>query len=258
MEGVLGKPKRMKSIILAPRNLDYYSRHWAGKRRNEDGRWILDSVANNGTAHFLHNMLYVIGDSVDRSSLPETVRAELYRANRIENFDTSMIHARLENGVEIFFYASHATKESSGLQFIYEFENAVVTYERISENETGVVAVFSDGSKKIYGDPDKSRSQKLWTCIEAIHNGTGIPCGAEAAIAHTLCINGAQDSMSEIVNFPEELLVRDGETNRVWVEGLDETMIKCYRNWEMPGDIGVQWAKQGKSVDMRGYACFKG
>ncbi|MCA1807851.1 MAG: Gfo/Idh/MocA family oxidoreductase [Lentisphaerae bacterium] len=60
--GVLGRPLRMKTIYLWPRPAAYYRRNnWAGALRAADGAWILDSPVNNATAHFLHNMFYVLG-----------------------------------------------------------------------------------------------------------------------------------------------------------------------------------------------------
>ena len=45
LAGKLGYPKRLKPIVLWPRDLDYYQRGWAGKKQDQQGNWILDSVA---------------------------------------------------------------------------------------------------------------------------------------------------------------------------------------------------------------------
>ena len=50
--GLLGSPKRLKTIALWPRGEIYYSRNnWAGKLKDENGNWVLDSPANNALAH---------------------------------------------------------------------------------------------------------------------------------------------------------------------------------------------------------------
>src|SRR5262245_14997625 len=62
MEGVLGKPIRLSTLVLWPRPIQYFQRNdWAGKIRMPDGAGVFDSPVNNATAHFLHNMLYVLG-----------------------------------------------------------------------------------------------------------------------------------------------------------------------------------------------------
>lgn len=59
MNGVFGKAVRLKTLVLWPRNKKYYARSWAGKVKDEEGRWVLDSVAANATAHYLQNMFFL-------------------------------------------------------------------------------------------------------------------------------------------------------------------------------------------------------
>ena len=87
----------------------------------------LDSVASNATAHYLHNMFYVLGDSVEKSAKPVKWLPS-YRANPIENFDTAAIRAKTEEGVEILFLTTHAVNIHPIPQFCYEFENARVVF----------------------------------------------------------------------------------------------------------------------------------
>ena len=55
--GIYGKALQMKTIVLWPRNKAYFTRTtgWAGKVKASNGETIYDSVANNATAHYLHN-----------------------------------------------------------------------------------------------------------------------------------------------------------------------------------------------------------
>ena len=95
-------------------------------------RWILDSIANNAAAHFLHNMFYVLGGGLNRSAVLRQVTAELYRANAIENFDTAAIRAVTAGGVETLFLATHATGSTLGPNLCYEFERATIPCESAS------------------------------------------------------------------------------------------------------------------------------
>ncbi|WP_407271187.1 Gfo/Idh/MocA family protein, partial [Radiobacillus sp. PE A8.2] len=95
LNGIFGKPLRMKSITLWPRNQDYFNRSaWAGKKYSASGEMILDSVANNATAHYLHNLFYLLGKTIDTSAKITDVTAELYKTNAIETFDTCALHIK--------------------------------------------------------------------------------------------------------------------------------------------------------------------
>ena len=49
-------------MVSFPRPLSYFKRNdWAGHLRTPAGEDVLDSPLNNATAHYLHNMLYVLG-----------------------------------------------------------------------------------------------------------------------------------------------------------------------------------------------------
>jgi len=113
--GLLGRAQRMKTMVFWPRDFAYYQRNnWAGRIKDDQGRWVLDSVVNNATAHFLHNMFFVLGKSSrenarGQSAYPAAVTAELYRANPIENYDTAALRVRTAGGTELMYYATHAT-----------------------------------------------------------------------------------------------------------------------------------------------------
>jgi len=179
-DGVLGAPKRFKTVTLWPRDEAYYTRNtWAGKQKDEYNHWVLDSPANNALAHYLHNMFYILGEEVDKSARPATVEAELYRANPIENFDTFAMRAITESGVEILFYGCHACEREMGPIISYEFENATVAYSGLGSD---MIARFKNGSQKNYGTPDVEQVKKMWDAMRAVRTGEKIVCGIEASI----------------------------------------------------------------------------
>src|SRR5438046_1865905 len=150
LSGVFGKPRRLRSLVPWPRDEAYYRRNrWAGAQKDSHGNWVLDSPVNNACAHYLHNMLYVLGTQVDRSAQPARVTAALYRAHPIENYDTAALRCQPTSDVEILFVASHATSERRGPIFEYEFERGVVTFT--GEAASGIHARFSDASAKDHG-----------------------------------------------------------------------------------------------------------
>ena len=254
LDGVLGKPLRFTTKVLWPRPLSYYNRNaWAARLKAPDGSWILDSPANNATAHYLHNCFYVLGPTRETSARPVDVEAELYRANDIENYDTAAIRTHTEEGVEILFLTSHPVEENVGPALKYEFEHAVV---ELNSRGGTLTAVFEDGRTKDYGDPFLDDGAKIRECIDAVRTGSLPACGIEAASSHTLCINGAQESPDRIIDFPESLIRRYtyGEETLVYVEGLLDVLQRCYADAKLPsGYNDVAWAQAGRRLDLRGY-----
>jgi len=221
-KGEFGAPLRLKTIALWPRDETYYTRNdWAGRQRDREGRWVFDSPANNALAHYLHNMLYLLGEQVDASAKPTRVVAELYRANDIENFDTFAARIHTAVGAEILFYGSHAVEEEVGPLISYEFEEATVAY---SGWHSEFVAHWPDGRQKSFGAPDAHYLDKLWQAIAAVRTGDKPLCGIEAAMAHTLCINGMHESMPDIVSLPREMVLTKGQPGKrlVYAPGVGQ------------------------------------
>jgi predicted dehydrogenase len=258
LAGEFGQPRVLKTKVLWPRRASYYSRNgWAGRLKSSRGHWVLDSPANNATAHYLHKMFYILGELRETSDWPVDVEAELYRANAIENYDAAAIRCHTATGAEILFYTAHSVPLKVGPTSRYEFENAVVEYT--PADRSGFVARFSDGRVKTYGDPNETYSNKLWHSAEAVRTDAPIACGIEAATPHTLCVNGAQESMWEIAEFPKELARtewQDGDS-LTWVEGLQQTLEHCYDLGVIPSELGgIPWARKGRLVDLRRYRFF--
>lgn len=249
---VFGSPKRLKTIVLWPRGLKYYSRSWAGKMKDASGRWVLDSIANNATAHYLHNMFFVTGKNMYSSSCPKEVQAELYRANNIENFDTVAARVLTEEDVEMIFLASHAHTPDAGnrLKFCYEFTKGSIYFSNIND-ETSFEAHLNDGRVIHYNTPSINSYSKLYRFIEQVREGKPVSCSAEAAFSHTLCINAMQESMPEITTFPNNLIKKGtlkSDDESIFVEGLLDVMTDCYDLWKLPSEINVPWSRSGKKI----------
>lgn len=256
MKGLFGAPISLKTLVLWPRRETYYKRNnWAGAMKNSSGKWILDSPINNATAHYLHNMFYVIGAETDASASPVSVEAELYRANKIQNFDSSALRCHTDKGVEILFYSAHPVPASIGPVLNYRFEKGVVY------GCNDFTARFTDGTIKKYGTPHTASDGKFWQTVESIRSGTlKNLCGTETASAQTLCINGAQDSMPDIVSFPEDIITIQSLENGdklTWVKGLDSLLVQCFDLGILPSEHGnIPWSKKGKKINLRDYKSY--
>jgi predicted dehydrogenase len=250
-QGVLGRPVLLKAMVLWPRDKKYFARGWAGKISDGNGNMILDSVANNATAHYLNNMFFVLGQTEDSAAVPGKVEAELYRANNIENFDTVSVRITTKCGAELRFYATHAVNQSMGPVFRYEFENAVVYFD--SANEKGIYAQFKDGRVREYGNPYSNDQGKLWIMMDAIRGNGTIPSTFEAAFSHTLCIDAMHQSVPIIPDFPESVRRYNGEKEIVWVDGLFELMNSSYEQGILLSEAGAGWGHKGKKIEVQSF-----
>lgn len=256
LAGHFGRPVRLKSVVFFPRGLDYFSRNdWAGRIKTDRGELVFDSPANNAAAHYLHNMLFLLGPARELSATPASVQAELYRANDIENYDTAAIRCTMEDGAELMFYTSHCVPPKLGPIARYEFEHAVISYE--AETGAGFIARFRNGRVRRYGEPNLERNQKIWQSIEATRTGQPISCGTRAAMPHTLCVAAAQLSMPKICTFPAAMVARErlGDTTMVCVNSLHAAMVQCYDQAILPSEHGgLEWSAPGAVITLRNQA----
>jgi len=257
IKGLYGKPVRLKTLCYWPRDDAYYQRNnWAGKKKDNEGGWILDSPANNAMAHFLHNLFYVLGEEIHLSARPKEVTAELYRAYSIENFDSVACRILTLDGTELLFYASHAIFADKGPIFNFEFENAVISYGEFSEE---IIATDRKGNKINYGSPDADHQfLKLFEAVKSVNNPKPIICGPEAAYSQTLCVNGIQESVPDIPTFPESMIQREEKKRRCWIKGFDRVLYNCYQEAILPNEANLPWSKKGKSVNLCHYNYFPG
>ena len=227
LSGRLGKPLAMKTVFCTSRDLAYYARGggYAG-RIQKDGRMILDSVASNACAHYLYNMLFLLGDRLDTSAFAQNLTGECYRANSIENFDTCTLKATTQNGVRIYFAATHANLQDTPYTFVADFEKAQVRWTR--DKDELMCAYFHDGTVKVYGNPYAFGIEKKFAdCVEAVRCNTVPVCTVSTTLPHLVLIGDIYKNIP-IKNFPEEEKVLLEDPRRIAVPGLEEKMMLAF------------------------------
>ena len=257
MSGALGQPVDARSLTCWPRAASYYGRNrWAGALKNAAGDWVLDSPINNAAAHYLHNMFYILGETRETSAVPREVTAELYRANKITNYDTGMLRARTEDGVEVFYVASHAVPTGVGPLMHMRFEKGDVYAEPSWPHR--LHARFKDGGVKDYGTTEDGVARKIWDCMDEVRSGATPACGITAAMSQTLCMNGAQESAGVVVEVPSEVIQIVGDENPITtIRDLLPSAVQCYEHGLLPSELGsVSWAKPGRPIDLSNYTVF--
>jgi hypothetical protein len=132
--------------------------------------------------------------------------------------------------------------------FRIECERGIIT---CGESGRHVVGTGGDGRVTDYGDPDATHQfRKLFAAIDRVRDpcsASGEVCGVEAAAAQTVCVNAMHESAPDIVSFPATLR-RGFPDDRVHVLGLDDDLLRCYRSWVTPSEIGCAWAAPGRRV----------
>ncbi|WP_309383047.1 Gfo/Idh/MocA family protein [Cerasicoccus frondis] len=242
LAGRLGAPQRLLTRVAWPRPVSYFQRnHWAGRILDDNGSPVYDSPISNATAHYLHNMLFVAGPTLNQSATPVSVLSECYRANDIENFDAACCRVLTEEGPEILFYSAHCVKENDGPHFRFECEEATVEYSQGSE----ILATFKNGRRIRYGNPNESAFSKVIHCLKRCQSPIGSEdvCGAEAAMAHTQCIEAIQTT--GICDLPKKLLSKshsDTGDKLIFFEPLNEAIKQAYDAGLLFSECDFSWA----------------
>lgn len=245
LDGKYGDIQQIRTIVFFPRDLAYYHRGsgWAGKRTTRDGKPLLDSVAFNATAHYLHNMLFLTGAAMDRAAELKTLTGEVYRANPIEMFDTCALRVATQNGAELLFYATHAVPKNQGRnpEFVVEGTRGKAVLSN-TPNGTKLIGTFSDGTTKEYPDTNTGDIRKLYAMDDAIHGADTLTCVPETALPHLKCILALAELFPETPVFPENVTNFDEAAQQYTVTGLGETLDRCWKAGVLPSEIGTPWA----------------
>lgn len=237
LDGKLGRPVSFKTFVSWPRGKAYYARGggWGG-RVKKDGYVILDSILSNACAHYMQNMLFVLGTALDESASVTQAEAECARVHAIENFDTCVLRAHTADGVELYFAGTHAGAVNHDPEFVYTFENAVVEYK--SDRDPSIIATFADGTQKKYGDPTQNAEKKLWDAVECVENGTRPVCTVKTALPHTTLVNALYEHVP-VADVPREMVREEGD--RVYAEGLYEMLVDAYEHGAMLSERGCDF-----------------
>ena len=270
VRGDLGRVRRIRCKSSAPRPDNYYARNdWAGKQKGSDGRWILDSPANNAIAHQLQQMLFLAGPSAAASGEPARVYAELAHGRpHIDNFDTCAIRVETAEGVALLYLASHCVRNGWGPAIEIECERGTVLITGAGTAPRGATVVRTpDGrEEEIQRDPGvPNLAYRAFTnMVGALNDGEELLCTPDNTRQQTLVINAAHDSCGGPApidpSFTGSGDVQYGQ--RVlpghYIEGGEDALARCYDEWKTFSETGVAWAKTARWIDTAGYEYFPG
>lgn len=257
LDGKFGAPVSLRMLVPWPRGDVYYEGStWKGRIRDGEGRWVLDSIATNAAAHYLHNLFYLLGDTMRTARMPQTMEAMLCRARGIESFDTCFLRGTFAGGATFGFFASHVGEETGVPVGAYAFENATVT---VGRNPQGVTATWKDGRQTVYGDVNAPLEtvRKIPRMIEAIERDEAPDCGVETILPHLAVCNALFDNVP-IADIPQAMRTRLDDPPRVMVQGMDAALWAGLETGALPDPKDAPWAHEATRVTLDGYAPFTG
>lgn len=228
-----GKPLRMKSLCLWPRDTAYFKRNnWAYKKTDPDGNIVNDNLFNNAMSHFIHNMLFLFGDSMDSSADFSEPEAWIARANPVETYDTGGLRLMTKSGVELLFLGSHATEKTVDPCFRIEFEKGFI---ELKPGDKSIICKMKGENELFYPSPDSDHQfKKLFTAIKNVKKSGNTICPPEAALPQLKLTSAVDEFCRKIFEFPESGIEKT--QTRLFVKGLDDLMMECYRNFTIISD----------------------
>ena len=233
VEGKLGRVQSMRILALWPRPPAYYARNsWAAKLHVE-GRPVYDSPFNNALAHQIMNMLYLASTEPGQAAYAVRTEAELYRAYDIESFDTGCLRAHTQEGIEVFFCASHACDVEVNPLFQLVAEGATV----LSRLDGGTTITYAGGTEEAieWGD---FRMDMFANVLDAVSGAIPAPiCTLEVARTHAACIE-ALHRVAQTVDVPAEY-VSVGEGGQRVISGLSGAARRAWETGKLFSELGV-------------------
>lgn len=257
LDGAIGPVRSVTAWACWPRSTDYFSRNdWAG-RHQRNGDWVMDSPANNALAHYLNLPLFLLGETNNESAALNSVEAELYRANAIENYDTASIRVTTERGVRLLVLFTHACGESRGPTIRIEGDEGVLTLE--PDVQTTLTTRRSSQSWPAYGD---CRRHMIAAMRQMIRDGQapGTLSTLESARAQVVVVNAASQA-AYVRNIPQAVVrqVSMDDQHAMAVRGIESVFEKASSAGKMLHESGlVDWSVPAGKLEVRGYHHFTG
>lgn len=256
LRGGIGPLRTVKVRGQWPRSSAYYARNnWAGRLR-VDGACVLDSPVNNAFAHFLMLALFWAGESAETVAGIAEIDAELYRAGRIESFDTVCLRLRTHHGVEILFLGSHAGQEEVAPEVRLLGDDGSITwiYERactVSRN----------------GGPDETlpvpaqldvRLRVLDAVLDRLETGAGFVVTPAMVREHTRLINALHEFFPIHDVPPAHLEIKaNGQGVYHRVRDFDRVAERAAEHGQFFSETGALWARPSTGArtlhDYRGW-----
>lgn len=262
LDGELGELKDITCRGYWPRLKSYYTRNpWAGKLFH-DSRVVLDGPVHNALAHYLQNMIFLAGQTLEDSADLKTVRAELYRGHTyIQSDDTTCLELKTVDDIGIYFYVTHCSVDSYGPVMEITTDKAVVTW---TNNEKTKIA-YNDGTVEEFDAEGLDPYVEVFRIPGQKHLGKidRLPSTLDNTRSFQVAVNGMFLSSEKVHEIPAAY-IKEFENDRgdlkTECKDIEALMDKACTERKLLSDIGVEWAKPSKAVnveDLKEFNPFK-
>lgn len=265
LQGEFGVIRSATLHATWPRSNVYYQRADWVARFKKNGVWVMDSPAHNALSHFINLALFFLGADETRSAEPTHVRAELYRANPIENYDTVAMRLTAPppppatEPVPLLVLLTHACQKTIHPHITLRGDKATVRW--LFDRE-GRIEFSDERSEPIrrHPRPTLCMAQRFTRALRNVPDDRIAAATLETARAPVVAINGA--SQATPVHTIDESHIRtvpakDGTTRAI--VGIEELFESCAADGRMPHETGhCPWARPAGELDLRGYTHFAG
>lgn len=218
----------------------------------------MDGPINNPLAHLLNNMVLLgaeKGSGTGGKAEIVSARAELYHGNDIESEDTSCIHAKMDNGVNLYFYVTLCCNKFETPRIIVEGTKGTAIWHYSNGLDV------DSGEVKLNLRPDRENGvDNIYRNLCEVINGEKeeLYCSVKDTRNFVLASNGAFESSGTVHKVPEEYIshVSNGEAVEVHIKDIGEIMERAAAEKKLFSEIGVEWAKPGKEFSLKDYKNF--
>jgi len=244
---VKGRWKRLDS---------YYERNaWAGKLVYER-RYVLDGTVSNPLSHYLMNGLYFASIEWGKTANPVRVRAELYRAHRIEGEDTSCLEVEVENGAKVFFFATLCGPENE--MPVHEIVGSKGTAHWIKGQNVHIK--YNNGEVEVIRDDGSDERIEVFRNTARYLRGveSELNCTLSMTRPFVLTLNGAYESARTIRNIPKRYLTikKEGDSISTLINDIVEIIDEASKRRKLYSDLGVEWAYSTDYFSLKDYKVF--
>lgn len=251
VNGSLGKIREIRVGGCWPRLDSYYNRAaWAGKMFLR-GEPVFDGPATNALAHLIHNIMFLASSEPDEFDVPIEVRGELYRARRIESYDTACLRGRFGSGVCFSAAFTHATEETMAWRIEVRGDKDAA---RISDDG----GTFESSFGKIT-NPEPTPDLFIKTYRQFIDfiqgNRPRVATRLRDTRGYLLATNGALVSSDGIHDIGEEWVRRykHGEDSGFDVRSLRAAVDATLASGQLFSELGVPWAVKTPLVPLQDF-----
>lgn len=257
VSGGLGKLRRASVWGCWPRDTQYFGRaSWAGAIKRGD-TWVLDSPVNNAMAHFVNIVLFLLGPEPTRSAVPTAIEAELYRAAKIENYDTAAIRVSLQDQADFLVLLTHACRQQIGPTIDLETDRGHVRWT------PSQLTITLDGQTNVQTRDGQMRWGML-DCYAKVIRGLPHPkrhaATLEVARSHALIVNGVSQATAVRPVPDDQIVPVERDAGKIYsIPGIEELFEHCAAEGKLLHESGqLPFTAPPGRLDLQGYTHFAG